>query len=249
MENEGGGNWRKQISIVPTSVELLRSAEYNPRKHSDKQLRDLTESVRKFGMVDPVIANSADSRKNVVIGGHFRLEAAKKLGMAEVPVVYLNIPDVEKEKELNLRLNKNTGDWDFAMLKEFDVGFLVDLGFGNAELSDVWDSMLGTEDDGFDEKKALEEIGEPNAMKGEIYALGGHRIMCGDSTDPESVKKLADSAGASGKIGMLYFDPPYDIGLDYRRGMGKTRDYGARNTDDGKGAAAYSEFLRKAVSN
>jgi DNA modification methylase len=77
--------------------------------------------------------------------------------------------------------------------------------------------MLGTEDDGFDEKKALEEIGEPKAKKGEIYALGNHRIMCGDSTDPESVKKLAESAGASGKIGMLYFDPPYDIGLDYRR--------------------------------
>lgn len=118
---------KDRLTVIPVPIGSLRSAEYNPRKHSDKQMRDLMESVRKFGMVDPIIANSAKSRKNVVIGGHFRLEAAKKLGMAEVPVVYLNIPDIEKEKELNLRLNKNTGDWDFEMLKEFDVGFLVDL--------------------------------------------------------------------------------------------------------------------------
>lgn len=187
-------NFQEGWTVSEVSVKNLNPSEYNPRKHSDKQLRDLMESIRKFGMVDPVIANSAENRKNVVIGGHFRLEAAKKLGMTEVPVVYLSIPDVEKEKELNLRLNKNTGDWDFAILKEFDVGFLVDLGFGNAELSDVWDSMLGTENDGFDEKKALEEMGEPKAKKGDIYALGNHRIMCGDSTDPKSVKRLAETA-------------------------------------------------------
>ncbi len=192
---EAGSEGKKvtiRIEYVP--VDDLVTSEYNPRKHTDKQMRDLSESIRKFGMVDPLVANSSKDRKNVVIGGHFRLEAAKKAGMATVPVAYVDIRDLAKEKELNLRLNKNVGEWDFEILKEFDVGFLVGAGFGNAELSDVWDSILGVENDNSDENGVKKLAEEPRAKPGQLYSLGEHRLLCGDSTDPTAVARLAASA-------------------------------------------------------
>ena len=72
----------------------------------------LKESIKRFSVVDPVIANSAPSRKNILIGGHMRLKALKEMGMKKVPVVYLSIPDIKKERELNVRLNRNTGEFD-----------------------------------------------------------------------------------------------------------------------------------------
>ena len=84
--------------------------------------------------------------------------------------IYLDLP-LEKEKELNLRLNQNTGDWDYELLKDFDLDLLLDVGFGNEELSSMWDEMLGVEDDGFDKEKELEEIKTPIAKYGDIYAL------------------------------------------------------------------------------
>src|SRR3989338_8712148 len=100
------------LTIVDVPISDLRPSDYNPRKWDESSESKLMESIKRFGLVDPILANGAENRKGVVIGGHFRLHVAKILGYTEVPVVYLNIPDIEKEKELNLRLNKNTGDWD-----------------------------------------------------------------------------------------------------------------------------------------
>ena len=82
--------------------------------------------------------NSAEERKNIVIGGHFRLSVIKELGITDVPVVYINIPDIEKEKELNIRLNKNTGEFDWDLLKTFDETFLSDVGFSSEDLDDIF---------------------------------------------------------------------------------------------------------------
>src|SRR3990167_3566224 len=100
------------LNIVYVPLKDLKPAAYNPRRWNNSQIESLTESIKRFGLVDPVIANGAMERKNIVIGGHFRLKVAKDLGLTEVPVVYLNIPDVEKEKELNIRLNKNLREFD-----------------------------------------------------------------------------------------------------------------------------------------
>src|SRR6185295_12600437 len=116
-------------ALQNVSITDLNPAPYNPRKWDAGDMKHLTESIRKFGFVDPIIVNSAPKRKNVVIGGHFRLEVAKRIGLQNVPVVFLNIPDIEKEKELNLRLNRNTGKWDFELLKEFNLNLLLDVGF------------------------------------------------------------------------------------------------------------------------
>lgn len=88
-----------------------------------------------------------------MIGGHFRVEYAKELGVETIPVVYVNIPDIDKEKELNLRLNKNTGEWNLDLLKGFDVEMLMDIGFSDVDLEDIWTDLSSIEDDGFDKKK------------------------------------------------------------------------------------------------
>lgn len=100
-------NGNLEIQYLPISS--LRLAEYNPRKHSKEALEELKKSLSRFGAVDPIILNGAPNRMNVVIGGHMRLKALKELGEKTVPVVYINLPDLEKEKGLNIRLNKNTG--------------------------------------------------------------------------------------------------------------------------------------------
>jgi hypothetical protein len=123
------------MEIVNVKVENLKESKYNPRKFSEKQFEDLKKSIQQFGIIDPIIVNSAKNRKNIVIGGHFRLKVAKALEFKEVPVIYINIPDLKKEKELNLRLNKNLGDWDLKLLNDFDLKFLLDVGFSDEELS------------------------------------------------------------------------------------------------------------------
>lgn len=97
----------EQIRIQHVAIDVLKAAEYNPRKWSEEKIQQLSESIRSFGLVDPILVNGAEKRKNIVIGGHFRLKVAKDLGYDKVPVVYINIEDEAKEKELNLRLNKN----------------------------------------------------------------------------------------------------------------------------------------------
>lgn len=124
----------KQIKIVWVDIDELVPSEYNPRKATKKEWQDLENSISRFGIVEPLVVNSAPERKNIIIGGHFRYEVAKKLGIKKLPVVYVNIPDLNKEMELNLRLNKNTGHWDWDMLANFDEQLLYDVGFDEAYL-------------------------------------------------------------------------------------------------------------------
>jgi hypothetical protein len=125
----------KDLRIEYVKIDELKPAEYNPRKASKKQVEDVRKSIERFGLVDPLIVNNAENRKNVVIGGHLRLKVAKDMGYKEVPCVYVNIPDIEKEKELNIRLNKNTGDFDYDLLANFDEDLLKDVGFTEKELN------------------------------------------------------------------------------------------------------------------
>jgi len=206
----------QKLKIFQVPISELKPSTYNPRKWSAGSIKQLAESIKRFGLVDPILVNGADNRKNILIGGHFRLKIAKDLGYQKVPVVYINIPDIEKEKELNLRLNRNTGEWDFEILKEFDIDLLLDVGFNDSDLSVIWDEALGVEDDEFKTREELEQIGEPETKEGDVFQLGKHRLICGDSTDPEVLEKLLGKT----KINMIYSDPPYNIGFDYVNGIG-----------------------------
>ena len=109
----------KDAPIVNVVIENLKIAEYNPRKATAEQKEQVKTSISRFGMAVPILVNSAPEREQVIIGGHLRVQMAKELGILEVPVRYINIPDLNLEKELNIRLNKNTGDFDYEMLANF----------------------------------------------------------------------------------------------------------------------------------
>ena len=230
-------NWknerRKIVDLIP--------ADYNPRRLTDIQKEQLKKSLEKFNLADPLILNT----DNTLIGGHQRLKILIDLGIEEIDV---RMPDraltKEEEKELNLRLNKNIGEWDIDMLLKFDQNMLMDVGFDNNELGDYWDSLLSIEDDNFNVQKELAEIKEIKTQKGDFYKLGNHYLICGDSTDPEIIKKLV----GENKMQMIYCDPPYNIGLDYNKGIGTNNKYGGK-TDDKKSQKEYREFLDKTIKN
>lgn len=197
-----------KLNITQVPVTDLRPSGYtNPRRWSEEAIAQLTESLQRFGFAEPILANSAPGRENVIIGGYFRLKVAKDLGYTTVPVIYLNIPDIEKEKELNIRLNKNLGDWDFKLLAEFDTSLLEDVGFNSIEM----DEILGIDDtpEIFDLAKELEKLNikEIEIQKGDIWQLGEHRLCCGDSTLEPDILKLMNGE----KADMCLTDPPYKI--------------------------------------
>lgn len=199
------------MKIEQIKVSVLNPAEYNPRRWDAKSVKDLTESIKRFGLVDPIIANKAPGRENVVIGGHFRLHIAKELGYTEVPVYYVDIPDINKEMELNLRLNRNVGDWDWNLLANFDETMLVDSGFTTQEIDKAMGLGANDEDD-FDAEEEVAKIVTPKAKVGDVYQLGEHRLMCGDSTNKAHVTTLMDGKRAD----MVFTDPPYNINYSGR---------------------------------
>ncbi len=208
----------KDIKIEYVSIDILKPAEYNPRKWDKKAEAQLSVSIKRYGVVDPLLVNAAPKRENIVIGGHFRLEVMKSLGITMVPVVYINIPNLEKEKELNIRLNKNTGEFDWDMLSTFDEAFLADVGFSSEDLDDIF--AIEDEPEQFDLEKELKKlkIDKIAVKKGDVYDLDGSKLMCGDSTIPENFAKLMDGE----KADMCFTDPPYI--LDYLHGKTKAKD-------------------------
>jgi len=225
------------LNIQQVHISKLKAAKYNPRKWSEQATKQLTDSIKRFGLIDPAIVNSAPGRENIVIGGHFRLKVAKNLGYKEIPVVYVDIPDEAKERELNLRLNKNLGDWDYELLAEFDQALLDDVGFSSEELDDIFAIGLD-EPEQFDLNKELQKLNiqEVTVQKGDIYQLGDSRLMCGDSTIEAEMLKLMDGQ----KADICVTDPPYL--LDYLKG-GKRRG----NATEGFGAKKNRRYLETDV--
>ncbi|KKU54188.1 MAG: ParB domain protein nuclease [Parcubacteria group bacterium GW2011_GWA1_47_11] len=200
------------LQIVQVPVERLRANAFNPRKWSKDQLAALRESIIRFGLCDPLIANSASGREHFLLGGHMRLEVAKEIGLKEVPVVYIKLEDIEKERELCVRLNKNTGSFDLDLLKAFSEEMLADIGFDSAELDSIFD--IDPTPEKFDLKKELEKLNihEIKVQKGDVYEIAGSKLMCGDSTiEADMLKLMGDE-----KADMCFTDEPYV--LDYLHG-------------------------------
>ena len=206
---------KTKIQIQEVEIDQLKPSEYNPRKWSKEAIKQLTESIQKFGLIDPIICNSSHGREDIVIGGHFRLKVARSLGYKTVPVVYLDIPDLEKEKELNLRLNRNLGEFDWDLLANFDTSVLTDVGFSSEEM----DNIFGIDEtpEVFDLQKELDklQITEIKTQPGDIYQLGEHRLMCGNSMIEADMLKLLNGE----KADMCLTDPPYI--LNYLKGKKK----------------------------
>ncbi len=215
-----------KLAITSEPIAGLKPAIYNPRKWSDSASEQLKKSIQRFVLVDPILVNKAEKRKNIVIGGHFRLKIAKDMGYTKVPVVYVDIPDEEKERELNIRLNKNLGDWDYSLLSKFDESLLSEIGFESKELDEIFDVDDITPEI-FDLKTELKklDIKTVEANKGDVYKLGESKLMVGDSTIPEHMIKLMGKE----KANMCLTDPPYILDyLNAKRGGKPTTGFGAK---------------------
>ena len=183
-------------------------AEYNPRQLTKDQYAQLKDSLTRFGLVDPLIVNKHKSRKNILVGGHQRLKIAKEMGMDKIPCVEVDLP-LDQEKELNIRLNKNVGEWDYDSLANyFDVSELMEWGFSNDELQFYEDEP----EQGLIDDDEIPEVEEAITKSGDIWLLGEHRVLCGDATKKEDVERLMEGQKAE----LLHADPPY--------GMGKEKD-------------------------
>ncbi len=215
----------KDIRVQYVATAKLKASVYNPRRWTADQEKKLTESIKRFGYVEPLLVNSAPKRSNIVIGGHFRLAVGKKLGYKKLPVVYVNIPDIEREKELNIRLNKNLGEFDYELLAKFDEKFLANIGFDSEELDEIFEVPETPEQFDLNKELAKLDIKKITVKKGDVYRLGESRLMCGDSTVEKDMLKLMDKEQAD----MCFTDPPYI--LDYLKGKRRgdpTTGFGAK---------------------
>lgn len=186
----------------------LKGADYNPRTMPPAEMAALKRSIKEMGFVENIVANKKKGRENIVIGGHQRLKAALELGMETVPVFYVEL-DEAQEKVLNLALNRISGRWDDDKLGQiiYDLknnDLIKASGFGEDEISKIIDS-LALEDDEMNETE--KEVVEAESKPGEIYELGRHRLICGDTTDPEVWQKLLDGK----KADLIFTDPPYNV--------------------------------------
>ena len=122
------------MNLIYYNPTELIAAEYNPRQLTKEQHKDLTDSIKRFGLVDPLIVNTHKERKNILVGGHQRLKIAQELNIKDIPCVEVELTPA-KERELNIRLNKNSGEWDYdALANNFDVGELTEWGFTDENL-------------------------------------------------------------------------------------------------------------------
>ena len=119
----------EQMKTIERNISELIGAEYNPRRISKKQMQDLKDSINRFGFVEPVLVNMHSERENIIISGHQRTTAAREMGIDKVPCVELSL-DLDKERELNVRMNKSGGEFDAEILEEFfDKSELIEWGF------------------------------------------------------------------------------------------------------------------------
>jgi DNA modification methylase len=232
-------NIKNSLTIVELPISQLKGFPGNPRSWPGKSEADLSESLKRFGQVDPVLID----QNNVVIGGNFRHHVMKKLGYETIKCVRLRLSD-DQARELNLRLNKNQGEFDLDLLKAFDIDLLLDVGFDDTDLGDIWNASLEVEDDDFDEQKAIKKATTTDIKLGDMFALGKHRLICGDAGDPATIKRLVGDL----KPNMLYTDPVYNISLDYDKGVGNKASYGGK-TNDTRTDTEYAAFLSSALVN
>lgn len=226
----------KRIELWP--IERLKPYERNARTHDAAQVSKIAASITEFGFTNPILVDSADG----IIAGHGRLMAAKELGLTEVPVIVLDhLTDAQRRAYIlaDNRLALDAG-WDESLLAEelaalqgegFDLGLT---GFNEDEISDLLDGAGGDDDEPpGDENEVPEVPARPVSRRGDVWILGNHRLICGDSTNLTDIERLA----AGDQIECLWTDPPYNVAYEGTAGSIKNDDM-----EDG----AFRQFLHDA---
>ena len=207
------------MEVIMTEIEKVKPYENNPRKNDDA-VNEVAKSIKTFGFKNPIIVD----KKFVIIAGHTRLKASIQLGLTHVPVIVAEDLTEEQANALRLADNKTAeiSKWDKKKLDEElrninwdELGVeMTDFGFNDIFASDE----VEVTDDNFDEGQYLPA--EPYSIQGDIYVLGNHRVMCGDSTSPEQVALLLDGKLAD----MIFTDPPYNVNYEGSDGQSIQND-------------------------
>lgn len=252
-----------ELKTIP--INQINPASYNPRKQlkpGDKEFEKLRRSLEEFGCVEPLILNS---RTGNLVGGHQRLSVLKTLGRSKVEVVMVDLT-LEREKTLNIALNKIDGEWDEPLLAELltEISELPDFdleltGFDTDEAADllsrILDESLSDGNEDFDLESELDTSGPAITQLGDLIELGDHRLLCGDCTDKEQVARLMNGERAI----LFATDPPYLINYDGLNHPGKSlaserkknknwkKSYGITWDDADANPDLYENFVRVAV--
>lgn len=229
--------WTSEIRQVGS----LKIWKENPRKITKPDFERLKEKIRLHGFHSSIVIDT----DGTILSGNQRKTALQELGITKVNVLIPSRPLTEDERiKIALESNINEGQWDIEKLKSFDFDILKFSGFSDMELIKFQDTDADTKDDKFDVEKELKKIRKPIVEKGDLVIMGEHKLLCASSTDPDAVKKLFGDDRATA----IYSDPPFNIGLSYKSGVGMTRDYGG-DVDDDKSPDEYVEFIQKVLLN
>jgi len=211
--------------ITTRSIDALKPAHRNPRTHSRKQLRQIADSIERFGFTNPVLVDDDDQ----ILAGHGRVAAARMLGMGQVPVVCVGDLPPQERKAYALADNKialNAG-WDQDLLalelKDLlEVDFEIELtGFSLAEIDFTLDAVSNADPNGSDAiaDRIPEMASTAVSRRGDLWLLGRHRLLCGDARSAEDYIRLADG----GLADLVFTDPPYNVPIDgHVSGLGRT---------------------------
>ncbi len=232
--------WRTEKRKVKDLIQYKK----NPRVLSPIQLEGLERSLKKFNVVELPCINT----DGTLVAGNQRVLALSLLGREdeEIEVRVPNRKLTEKEfKDYLLTSNRSGASWDWEKLAtDFDLGELLTSGFDSADLSSIYDDNLEIQDDEFQEEKEIEKAKSTTIKSGDCFALGRHRLLCSNATDPASVKKLMGDIRAD----LINDDLPFNIGLSYNRGVGGNGRYGG-TMNDSKLDAEYKEFVKSIMQN
>lgn len=241
----------KNLTVSYIRREDLKPHPRNPRKHSNKQIRQLTKSIRTFGFTVPVLVDG----HNRIIAGHARVEAAKKLGMSEIPIIRrddMTETQIRAYVIADNRLAENA-EWDQELLAielksliEIDIDFDVTvIGFDQGEI-DFLIEDFESDDEEKDDHPLIDLASSPVSRLGDIWLCGRHRVMCADTRDPTSLKTLMTGETAQ----MVFADPPYNVRIDgHVSGRGAVRHPEFAMASGEMTEAAFIAFLTTALAN
>ncbi|MHB1154885.1 MAG: site-specific DNA-methyltransferase [Eubacteriales bacterium] len=231
------------MNIRKIPVEKLKPATYNPRKNlkpGDAAYEKIKRSLNDFGYIDPIIWNEVTGN---ICGGHQRYKVVIAEGATEIDCVVVHIENPNDEKALNIALNKAVGDWEPQALADL----LTDLqmsgydlnatAFDAAEIDDLFSQVhdKNSKDDDFDTDAVLAE--EPFVKSGDLWLLGRHRMLCGDATNPNDIKRLMDGV----KANLCVTDPPYNCDIEGGTGL--------KIMNDKMSSEKFYQFLLASFSN
>jgi len=239
-KNTGKLSWhnekRKVCDLVPNDA--------NPRVMNQKQIDDLKKSLEKFNLVEIPVVNL----DNKVIAGHQRLMILKLLNRdqeeIDVRVPSRKLSKSEYDRYL-LSSNRIHGDWSWEKLAaDFDIETILTSGFDDSDLSHIWDDLSVEDDTDFDEAKEMEKAKKTDIKIGDMFKVGRHYVICSDSTNPDTVKRLV----GKNMIDLINIDYPYNLGVSYDAGIGGAKHYGG-TINDKKSDADYRKFVKDILKN